>query len=71
MMAGRELASFNLPPERAKENLNKMIDRIQAASPDCEIILQVMNPVIDRPEGDSGYPGRWTTAAWRSCWNPG
>lgn len=49
------VARFNLPPERAKENLNKMIDRIQAASPGCEVILQIMNPVIDRPQGDSGW----------------
>lgn len=49
------VARFNLPPERAKENLNKMIDRIRAASPECEIILQIMNPVIDRPQGDSGW----------------
>ncbi len=28
----------------ARDNLNEMIDRIQAANADCEIILMVMNP---------------------------
>lgn len=49
------VARFNLRPEQGKANLNKMIDRIQAALPDCEIILQIMNPVIDKPQGDSGW----------------
>lgn len=46
---------FNLKPEKTKENLNQMIDRIRAARPQCEIILQVMNPVVGKPEGDSGW----------------
>ncbi|MFH1499675.1 MAG: SGNH/GDSL hydrolase family protein [Verrucomicrobiota bacterium] len=49
------VARFNLSPERAKANLEKMIDRIHAARPDCEIILQIMNPVIDKPQGDRGW----------------
>lgn len=49
------VARFNMTPAKAKENLNKMIDRIRAARPGCEVILQVMNPVIDKPEGDSGW----------------
>lgn len=49
------VARFNMSTVKAKENLNKMIDRIRAARPGCEIILQVMNPVIDKPEGDSGW----------------
>lgn len=49
------VARFNMSQAKAKENLNKMIDRIQTARPECEVILQVMNPVIDRPEGDSGW----------------
>ena len=49
------VARFNLSPERAKANLEKMIDRIRTARPDCEIILQIMNPVIDKPKGDSGW----------------
>lgn len=49
------VARFKLSPAKAKENLNQMIDRIRAALPECEIILQIMNPVIDKPEGDSGW----------------
>jgi acyl-CoA thioesterase I len=46
---------FNLSLATANSNLNAMIDAIQAARPSCEIILQVMNPVIDRPEGNPGW----------------
>lgn len=49
------VARFKLSPEKAKENLDQMIDRIRAARPECEIILQVMNPIIDKPESDSGW----------------
>ncbi len=49
------VARFKLSPADARKNLNQMIDRIRAALPECEIILQVMNPVIDKPEGDSGW----------------
>lgn len=49
------VARFKLSPAKAKENLNQMIDRIRAALPGCEIILQVMNPVVGKPEGDSGW----------------
>jgi len=52
------VARFNLGPERAKANLEKMVDRIQTALPGCEIILQIMNPVIDKPQGDSGWRPR-------------
>lgn len=49
------VARFNLSPARARANLERMIDRIQAELPGCEIILQIMNPVLDKPEGDSGW----------------
>lgn len=49
------VARFNLSPERAMANLEKMIDRIQSALPGCEIILQIMNPVIDKPKGDPSW----------------
>lgn len=49
------VARFNLSPEKARDNLNRMIDRIRSARPECEIILQVMNPVVGKPEGDSGW----------------
>ena len=34
----------------SKKNLNTIIDKILAANPKTEIILQTMNPVLDRPE---------------------
>lgn len=46
---------FNLTPQQAKSNLNSMIDRIENTCPDCEIILQIMNPVIGHLQGDSGW----------------
>lgn len=49
------VARFNLSPDQAKTNLDRMIDRIHAIVPDCEIILQVMNPVIDKPKGDPSW----------------
>jgi lysophospholipase L1-like esterase len=48
-------ARFNLSKEESRKNLESIIDTIQKANPDCEIILQVMNPVVGRPEGDPGY----------------
>jgi lysophospholipase L1-like esterase len=46
---------FHLPLKTAKANLETMIDRIQKNLPDCLIILQVMNPVINRPKGHRGH----------------
>lgn len=54
------VARFNLPISRAKRNLEGMIDRIRRANPNVEIVLQVTNPVIDRPEGNSGWRPRLT-----------
>ena len=47
------LLDISLPEARA--NLEAMIDGIQTAFPQCEIILQVMNPVVGRPQGDPGW----------------
>ncbi|RYG35069.1 FAD-dependent oxidoreductase [bacterium] len=49
------VARFNLPLSRAKTNLETMIARLRRANPKIEIVLQITNPVIDRPEGNSGY----------------
>lgn len=49
------VARFNCPLETARTNLQEMIDRIAAARPECEIFLQVMNPVIGKPPGDRSY----------------
>ena len=38
---------FHIAPEQARKNLETMIDRIETALPDCEIILQTMDPPID------------------------
>lgn len=46
---------FHLSPDRVRQNLDFMLDRIAAALPDCEIILQVMNPVVGKPEGDFSH----------------
>jgi len=37
---------YLITPKQARDNLNAMIDGIQASLPNCEIILQVMNPII-------------------------
>lgn len=48
-------ARFGITVAEARSNLENMIDRIQAAHPECEVILQVMNPVLDRPAGHDGH----------------
>jgi lysophospholipase L1-like esterase len=49
------VARFNIPPQQAKDNLNQMIDRILDEFPECEIILQIMNPVVGHDEGDPSW----------------
>ncbi len=49
------VARFDIPLSQAKANLEAMITGIQTALPNCEIILQVTNPVIGRPQGDDGW----------------
>jgi acyl-CoA thioesterase-1 len=49
------VARLDIPLPEARANLEGMIDGILAVNPQCEIILQVMNPVIGRPEGDPGW----------------
>jgi lysophospholipase L1-like esterase len=48
-------ARFNMSLEQSRANLETIIDQIKTALPHCEIILQIMNPVIDRPEGHAGW----------------
>lgn len=48
-------ARFGITVAEARANLETMIDRIQAANPACDVILQVMNPVLDRPAGHDGH----------------
>lgn len=49
------VARLDISLPEARANLEAMIDGILAVNPQCEIILQVMNPVIGRPEGDPGW----------------
>lgn len=48
-------ARFGISVAEARANLKNMIDRVLAQNPACDVILQVMNPVIDRPAGHDGH----------------
>ncbi len=48
-------ARFGITVAEARANLENMIDRIRGHNPACEVILQVMNPVLDRPAGHDGH----------------
>lgn len=39
---------YQMTPADCKKNLDTMLDRIKLAYPNCEIILMVMNPMVDR-----------------------
>jgi lysophospholipase L1-like esterase len=41
---------YKISLEDSKKNLNTMIDQILAANSQTEIILQTMNPVVDKPD---------------------
>ncbi len=47
--------SLNITREQARANLTTIVNGIRAANPQCEIILQIMNPP-DRRAGDSFSP---------------
>ena len=42
---------FDLSLDTVRRNLDTILDRIGTALPRCEIILQVTNPAVGRPEG--------------------
>jgi len=46
---------FNLSLDQVRENVDFILDRIAAELPQCEVILQVMNPVVGKPEGDRSH----------------
>lgn len=48
-------ARFAITVAEARANLDTMIDRVLAQNPECAVILQVMNPVLDRPAGHDGH----------------
>jgi lysophospholipase L1-like esterase len=45
---------YRISLEDSKRNLNTMIDRILAANPATEVILQTMNSCMDQPQPDGG-----------------
>lgn len=49
------VARFELSPEESRRNLEVMLDQLAARQPTCAVVLQVMNPVIDRPLGHDGH----------------
>lgn len=46
---------FDLSLEESRANLLNMIDQLRNARTDIEIILQVMNPAVGKPLGDSSH----------------
>lgn len=48
-------ARFALSLEESRGNLERMIEQVQRHNRECEVILQVMNPILDRPLGHAGY----------------
>ncbi len=42
---------YGLSPAQVKANVDRILDRITSALPECEIIIQVMNPAIGHPPG--------------------
>lgn len=48
-------ARYDVTMEESRRNLETLITRIKAARPECEIILQVMNPTIPREKGHKSY----------------
>lgn len=49
------VARFDISLTQARKNLEAIIDGIEAENPNCEIIIQVTNPVIGRSQGDEGW----------------
>ena len=46
---------FHMSVADARKNIESIIDKIQKACPNCEIVLQTMNPVIGHPVGDRSH----------------
>lgn len=63
---------FHISADTAEANLEAMLGQLRQRFPDCEVILQLMNPVIDRPAGHDGartllaeHQQRWRDVAAR------
>ncbi|HVJ44992.1 MAG TPA: GDSL-type esterase/lipase family protein, partial [Luteolibacter sp.] len=54
----RESYTQRVTPKVARDNLVSMIDTIKTRLPNCEIILQVMNPVINSSSNPAGATDR-------------
>lgn len=46
---------FDLSLETVRRNVDTMLDRIAAALPNCEVIVQVMNPAVGKAPGDPSH----------------
>ena len=46
---------FDLSLDTVRRNLDTILDRIATSLPRCEIILQIMNPAVGKPEGDPSH----------------
>jgi len=46
---------FKLSPEAVEQNVDAMLDRIREELPECEVIVQVMNPAVGKAEGDPSH----------------
>lgn len=46
---------FHLSLEQVRSNVEFLLDRITQELPQCEIILQVMNPAVGKAEGDPSH----------------
>ncbi len=49
------VARFDLSPRESRRNLDAMLDQLAAQQPHCAVVIQIMNPVIDRPLGHDGH----------------
>jgi acyl-CoA thioesterase-1 len=46
---------FDLSLETIRRNVDSMLNRIATQLPECEVILQIMNPAFGKREGDSAH----------------
>jgi len=60
------VARFNISIAEARANLETMLDALKATRPHSLVVLQVMNPVIDRPPGHDGHRPR--LAEYEQLW---
>lgn len=49
------VARFDLSQAESRKNLEAILGRIRQALPDCEIVLQIMNPAFGKQPGEPSY----------------